>query len=501
LQIRWADTEADSFSEAPTIRVLDAFTSGGAQRKGGNRAVDFEAASDFDYVRGLHSMRAGVLAEGGRYRSDDSVNYFGTYTFASLNDYEAGRASNYTRRIGDPNLTYSNLQVGAYVQDDWRFRKSLLLSYGVRYEAQTLLNDQNNFSPRATLTWSPFKSGKTSIRGGAGWFNDWLGTSVYEQTLRVDGFRQQEVNVLNPTYPDPGSAGTTSPSNRYQLASGLQLPSSLSANAGIDQNLTASLRASATYTYRRSGTLLRGSNINAPVNGVRPDPRFSNVVEVVNDAGSRTHMIGGTLSFIKLNWKQTILMGNYTFSKTETNTTGAFSLPANGDDPSTEWGPAMPVHRAMASFNMQPYPGVGVNVNLRAQSGSPYTITAGRDLNGDGVFIDRPAGVSRNSARTAAQWDLGVRLSYSLGFGAKPQTSGGPGGVMIVMGGNGGMAGGFGPGAANKRFQLQFYAAAQNVTNHANYIGYSGVISSPFFLQATNVLNPRKIELGVRFGF
>ncbi len=83
----------------------------------------------------------------------------------------------------------------------------------------------------------------------------------------------------------------------------------------------------------------------------------------------------------------------------------------------------------------------------------------------------------------------------------KPQTTAGPGGTMIVMGGGGGMAGGFGPGAANKRFQLQFYAAAQNVTNHANYIGYSGVISSPFFRQATNVLNPRKIELGVRFGF
>ena len=452
LQIRWADTAADSFSEAQTIRVLDAFTSGGAQRKGGNRAVDFEAASDFDYVRGLHSMRAGVLAEGGRYRSDDSTNYFGTSTFASLTDYEAGRASNYTRRIGDPNLTYSNLQVGAYLQDDWRFRKSLLLSYGVRYEAQTLLNDQNNFSPRATLTWSPFKSGKTSIRGGTGWFNDWLGTSVYEQTLRVDGFRQQEVNVLNPSYPDPGSAGTTSPSNRYQLASDLRLPSSLSANAGIDQSLTPSLRASATYTYRRSGTLLRGSNINAPVNGVRPDPRFSNVVEVVNDAGSRTHMIGGTLSFIKLNWKQTILMGNYTWSKTETNTTGPFSMPANGDDPSTEWGPAMPVHRAMAALNMQPFPGVGVNVNLRAQSGSPYTISTGRDLNGDGVFTDRPAGVSRNSLITAAQWDLGVRLWYSLGFGAKPQTTAGPGGVMIVMGGGGGMAGGFGPGAANKRY-------------------------------------------------
>src|SRR6185295_18789604 len=76
LQTRWSETRSESAIEAATLRVLDAFTTGGAQRKGGNRAVDFEAASDFDYVRGVHSMRAGVLAEGGRYRSNDSANYF-----------------------------------------------------------------------------------------------------------------------------------------------------------------------------------------------------------------------------------------------------------------------------------------------------------------------------------------------------------------------------------------------------------------------------------------
>ncbi len=93
--------------------MLDAFTSGGAQRRGGSRAVDFEAATDLDYVRGVHSMRAGVLLEGGRYRSDDAANYFGTYTFASLRDYEAGRPSNFTRRTGLPDVEYGNLQAGA----------------------------------------------------------------------------------------------------------------------------------------------------------------------------------------------------------------------------------------------------------------------------------------------------------------------------------------------------------------------------------------------------
>ena len=501
VQVRWSDTLFSSDLESPTLRVLDAFTSGGAQRRGGSRALDFEAASDLDYVRGSHSMRAGLLAEGGRYRSNDSSNYFGTFTFASLADYEAGKPANFTQRLGDPNVTYSNYQLGAYWQDDWRFRKSMLLSYGVRYEAQTLIDDQDNFSPRATLTWSPLATGRTNVRVGAGWFNDWLGNSVYEQTLRVDGFRQQELNVVDPSYPEIDAATSISPTNRYQLAADLRLPASLSGTAGVDHSLTSSLRVSGTYAYRRSGALLRGRNVNAAVNGFRPDPRFSNVVEVVNDAGMRTHSLGATVSFLKLNWRQTILMGNYTWTRSETNSTGPFSLPADGDDLSAEWGPAAPAHRFMASVNMQPFAGFGVNVNLRGQSGTPYTITAGRDVNGDGIFNDRPSGVDRNSALTDGQFDVGVRLSYSIGFGTRPVPAGGQGGTMIVMGGGGGMAGGFGSRAADKRYQIQFYAAAQNVTNRPNYIGYSGVLTSPFFGRPTNVLNPRKVELGVRFGF
>jgi hypothetical protein len=35
------------------------------------------------------------------------------------------------------------------------------------------------------------ENGKTTIRGGYGFLSDWLGTSTFEQTLRVDGYRLQ----------------------------------------------------------------------------------------------------------------------------------------------------------------------------------------------------------------------------------------------------------------------------------------------------------------------
>ena len=71
----------------------------------------------------------------------------------------------------------------------------------------------------------------------------------------------------------------------------------------------------------------------------------------------------------------------------------------------------------------------------------------------------------------------------------------------MMGGGGGGMTGGFGGGADTSRYRVEFYASAQNLTNRRNYVGYSGVLTSPFFGQPTNVLNPRKIELGTRFGF
>jgi hypothetical protein len=126
LQIHWFGNENRSAIEAPTIRVLDAFTSGGAQVAGGTDSFEFEAASDLDYVRGRHSWRTGVLLEGGRYHANDFSNYLGTYTFSSNADYEAGLPSTYTRRIGDPDVRYSNLQAGLYVQDDFRVVKSVM---------------------------------------------------------------------------------------------------------------------------------------------------------------------------------------------------------------------------------------------------------------------------------------------------------------------------------------------------------------------------------------
>ena len=44
-------------------------------------------------------------------------------------------------------------------------------------------------------------------------------------------------------------------------------------------------------------------------------------------------------------------------------------------------------------------------------------------------------------------------------------------------------------------------AAVNNLTNRPNFSGFSGIRTSPFYLTATSVANPRKFDFGVGIRF
>jgi hypothetical protein len=54
---------------------------------------------------------------------------------------------------------------------------------------------------------------------------------------------------------------------------------------------------------------------------------------------------------------------------------------------------------------------------------------------------------------------------------------------------------------SNKRFRVELYLQAFNLLNHTNLQNFSGVLTSPFFGQATSALGPRRMEVGTRFNF
>jgi hypothetical protein len=508
LQLRWQSSETASAVDAPTVRVLDAFTSGGAQQAGGRDVTELELGSNVDWAKGKHSVRAGVLLEGGFYNSDSRTNYLGTYTFASLEDYETGRPTTYTRRIGDPFVKYSQWQAGLYIQDDWRARQNLTLSAGLRTEFQTNLGDNLNLAPRFGMTWSPFTHGRTTVRAGGGLFYDWLDSSAYEQTLRVDGRRQQELVIRNPGYPDPFTGGTqlsSTPGSKYIMADDLVMPRRTMLTTGVSHQLSPRLGSNVSYTHSRGANRFRGRLRNMPgPDGIRPDPTVGNITQVESTASARGNQVSGGVNFM-IPERRTFLFANYVYSRQENDADGAFSLPANSADLSGEWGPAagMPRHMFTTMVNTTLPKNFRVGLTVTGRAGAPYNITTGRDDNGDSVFNDRPAGVTRNSARGDATWDVGTRVSYAFGFGTR-NTAGGGGmlGQPIMVRGGGDMLGALGGGGAeNKRIRFELFVSASNLLNTVNRIGYSGVMTSPFFGQATAAMPGRRIDLGARIGF
>jgi carboxypeptidase family protein len=508
LQMFVTDTESVSATQAPTIRVNDFFTSGGAQLSGGEHSKRLNVASDLDYVRGRQSWRAGIVIDGGWYRSDASANYLGTYTFDNMDAYLANRPSNYSRRIGDPNLSFGNVQFGVYIQDDIRPRKNLTLSPGVRYEAQSHVGGAANIGPRFGVTWAPTASGQTTLRASTGIFHDWLPTGTYEQSLRVDGVRQLELNVFNPSYPDPGGLGTIPPINKYLLDAGYQMPRITRISGGVDQGFLKVNRVSMTYSYQRGARLARGLNLNAAVNGIRPDPAFRNIVEAVSDAGSRQHQVlfdgnlnpGALLPAFKgplISWKRTTVFINYQLTWLRNDTDGAFAIPATGDL-NAEWGPAANDvrHRANISFNNQIVRNVLVGLNVNASTGDAYTLLTGRDDNGDGIFNDRPAGTGRNTLRATGQTNINLFLAYQIAFGRQAAL---PPGIGVF--GNGAAATVRTVDQSGGRYRVQFFIQGQNLTNQSNYLGYSGTLSSPFFGRPTSVREMRKIDAGINLNF
>jgi hypothetical protein len=542
LSIFGSDSTTRSVLEAPTVVVNEAFSSGGAQRRGGSHARNYWLNSDLDYVRRIHSMRTGLEIQYARSRTDLDSNYLGTYFFEDLAAFEAGRPRSYTRRIGDPLVSYTNVQGGVYFQDDIKIRKGLTITGGVRYELQTHVPDALNLAPRGGFTWAPFKSGKTTLRGSWGMFYDWLPTGTYAQTLQVDGFRQRELNIINPSYPDPGPEGVTRVTNRYLIEPDRQMAYSQRLSAGIAQTLSRRISANVLYSYGYRYALLTGRNLNAPVNGIRPDPNFANVVLASPDGRGTQHYVNASMNVnlapmgpqggppgggggpIMINggggpmmimmgpggpaasggprwsWRRGLsIAGFYNLGRQYDNTDGPFAIPASlnlGD----EWGPAAfdRRHNGNLAITSSALRNFSARLGFNGSSAPPLTIRTGFDDNGDLVFNDRPAGVGRNSARTRGQWSSNASFTYAFTLGKKQVTSGG--GVQI-MGGPGGLTVNPTGMQTQPRYRLNLAVNVQNLFNQPFYSGFSGAMNSQFFLQPTRADGVRRVTLNANVSF
>ncbi len=498
----------------PTIRVNDAFTAGGAGQMGARSAREIELAQNFDFTIGRrHSLRAGMLVEAGWWDSDQRSNATGTYTFTSREAFELGLPSTYAIRVGDPVVEYSQVKAGWFLQDDFRLSRSLQVSAGLRHELQTEVESKWNFAPRGAFTWNATRT--TTIRGGYGIFYDWYDSAVYEQTIRVDGEHQVDVIVQNPAFPVIEGGGTRLPASIIRAAS-IDQPIIHQASFGLEKPLTPWADFRTDYMWTRGFNTLRSVNVNAPVDGLRPDPTRGNISEIQSTGKRALDRV--TVAFNARYMPRRILgMVMYQLASARNYADAPTMLPSDSTNPDADWGPSSTDvrHRIFFNFNAPIARGVRMGFNMQGSSALPYNIITGFDDNGDTVFNDRDPGVARNSGRGAMQWTANLRLNRSIGLGG---TRSGPpnmpmppppppgGGAMAQRVGGGGPGGDGGPQmvvmeGTNQRYRLDLYLNIQNLFNRTNYNAFVGNQQSEFFGTATSAGPARRVEIGASVTF
>lgn len=486
-----------------------------------------------------------------------------------------GGASQFRLSSGNPETKVSQWDFGGFVQDDWKLRPNFTLSLGLRYENQANIDSNLNIAPRVGFAWSPGgQQSKTVIRGGYGVFYERVNESLTLQATRLNGENQQQFTVQNPDFfpviPTTAQLLQFSvPGSVYQLADNLQAPYTLQSVFSVERQLPRNITLAASYINVRTLHVLRTRPLNAPLpgtfvpgvpgSGVRPlncadfiDPTVNpstlcNIYEY--ESSGRLNQNQFILNFRATVNRDISLNGYYALSKANSDTDGTGSLPANPYDLTTEYGRSSfdVRHRAGIFGNIRTFWGISLNPFIMIQSGRPFNITLGRDLNGDTWNTERPAFagssancsdilnfkctpygnfklsfapgdvmIPRNFGEGPGSVTVNMRVSKTWSFGSEGGSSnaqnrqgqgtdaqrgggmmgggmmgrgpGGPGGGGPSGGGmRGGGGGGFGGGGnSGGRYSLTFSLNFQNLLNHNNPGQPTGNLGSSFFGQSTS---------------
>jgi len=237
-------------------------------------------------------------------------------------------------------------------------------------------------------------------------------------------------------------------------------------------------------------------------------PQFQNIFEA--DGGGNSRYDAGTFQLTKRFSKGYQFSLNYTLSKSTDNApernlvaVSDFSLSAPENREFDEGkSVADQTHTFVMSFVGRPQFNFEskalryivnnnqIGIIATANNGETFNILTNQDLNGDGVLVDRPVGIARNSGRTPKQFNVDMRYSRFINI--------------------------------NERFKFEAFAEAINIFNINSVFQFNSTTLSannyntslvdprtgnlkgslPDFRKlAVASLDPRAIQLGLKFIF
>ena len=290
------------------------------------------------YTAGKHSLKFGGDLHYNRVRNAAYGNARGSITFlggvvnpgppdtvtpasSPLEDFFAGLPFKSSVTVGNPTLELHNWAYAGFFQDDWRATKNLTVNFGVRYEynsvpqeehnllgnfdpnlglvqvghgISSLYNpDHKNFGPRGGFAWDISGNGRTVLRGGGGltyetvnWqsfvaFNNAFGPGSVPTGWTINGGQTSggtivtgnvtNKNFLNPVQWDQGPVYSTatdcsdnSPCPIMTVNRNLTTPYVWNWTVNLQHAFTPNLSLEAAYVGNRGSNLTGIRDINQP---------------------------------------------------------------------------------------------------------------------------------------------------------------------------------------------------------------------------------------------
>ena len=457
-----------SLAGPPNITISGFAAVGGTQPLGRvDKTIHF--TDSLSYAAGPHQMKFG-----GEFRMADLFIFYdsnkrGTFTYdgtvgpwaslpassasaslKSLADFMAGSYATGIIVRGNTHHDYVQNSFDLFFQDTWAATSKVTMNFGARYtfpgvlgasdgKLTNFLPDQgmvstdhlypaqkDAISPRVGITYVPWDSRKTVIRGGYGLFYDMFAVAFFTANtgfanggalgvgnnpggetpvFSITQRRQTAVNNV-PIF----GATPVPPYGAFAVSQNLKLPYVENFNVNVEQQMGPTTIAQVGFVGTRGHRLALMRDINAPTPSAaglsqarRPFATTFPQLAAINQLESigRSEYNSLQMSLIQSAFHGLSGRLNYTLSKAMDNGSEARNtLPLNSLDIDADWGPAAfdirHVLTAGFTYNLPAF-GTGrlgdgwqVNTISTFQSGTPFTITTGTDVSGTGVRSDRP---------------------------------------------------------------------------------------------------------------
>ena len=451
-RFQYFKNDSNSIGNDPelNISVANAFTQGANYARSYGNTGNYEFQNYTSITHGTQFIKFGARLREQRTSNYTTANFLGQFNFASITDYaqfEQGLATGvplgtlfaagvgpvqYQQNAGVPLIAGNQFDAGLFFQDDWKLIPSMTLSLGMRYEIQDNISDHGDIAPRIGWAWGigggqgRFRTPKTVIRAGSGYFYDRFALANILNAERFNGINDLAYTQTNPQFYPNNSVtnpngypfvGIPIPalntlnlagSTIYKVDTNLHVPTQLQSAIGIDRQLPHNVTLSVNYLNTRGTHVLQSFNINTPfpgtyippagsvaAQGLYPYGQAAGIIDQYSGSGvyRQNQLVVNTNARIS---PKITIFGWYVFGHASTDANGS---PSNPYNIAQDYGRAPYDYRHQANISgsiVAPF-GIRLSPNIGLRSAGPYNIVSGLDDLGTTLFNQRPAFIPAGS--------------------------------------------------------------------------------------------------------